>query len=99
MQISLHFKVIFVDKPLAPGDTTKTLCMVRAFFTGWAMDDNTVWAASIGNAVKKLAKCCPSCGGRDTRRSRTSWLERLLALLRLHPYRCRDCRCRFWRFG
>jgi hypothetical protein len=48
LQIGLRFKVIFVDKLLAPGDNAPTLCLLHAFFTGRAMDDKTVWAASIG---------------------------------------------------
>jgi hypothetical protein len=50
-------------------------------------------------AALPIAKVCPRCGSHDTTRSHRGFLERLLGLLWLLPYRCRACRERFWRFG
>ncbi len=43
---------------------------------------------------------CPQCGSHDARRSRRRnvW-ERAISLLGYLPYRCRDCRTRFFRLG
>ncbi len=40
---------------------------------------------------------CPHCHGRETRLSRQDGLQPVLALLSVRPYRCRECRARFWR--
>ena len=42
---------------------------------------------------------CPRCSSKNIRRSQRSWLDWLLALIFIAPYRCRDCRTRFYRFG
>ena len=43
---------------------------------------------------------CPTCGRHDMRLSRPSGvLDGLLRLLRCHPYRCRVCGGRFYRFS
>ena len=50
--------------------------------------------------TKTLAiKRCPHCCSRNTRRSRTRSLERLLCLLFLFPRCCRTCYTRFYRFS
>jgi predicted RNA-binding Zn-ribbon protein involved in translation (DUF1610 family) len=42
---------------------------------------------------------CPYCGEpNDIRRARRHGLDWLLAVFFLVPYRCRDCRERFYRF-
>jgi hypothetical protein len=51
------------------------------------------------SATPTRPKTCPRCGSLRYARSRRSRLERLLGLVRLLPYRCGDCRTRFWRFG
>jgi hypothetical protein len=43
---------------------------------------------------------CPRCLSKDVRRSRhSSFLPLVLAQFGLHPYRCRNCRKRFFRSG
>jgi hypothetical protein len=43
---------------------------------------------------------CPRCGGRDIRHSLPrGWKDSLLLALRRHPFRCRACKCRFYRSG
>jgi hypothetical protein len=43
---------------------------------------------------------CPGCGSYDCRRSgRRNRRERLYALARVRPFRCRTCNHRFWRIG
>ena len=43
-----------------------------------------------------LAKTCPSCKSFNARRSTVRTTEVTLRHLFLSPYRCRDCRTRFW---
>ncbi|MBI1786813.1 MAG: hypothetical protein HYR60_04570 [Acidobacteria bacterium] len=43
---------------------------------------------------------CPHCGEHKARASmRRGFLDLLLRLISIHPYRCRGCRRRFYRFG
>jgi len=42
---------------------------------------------------------CPRCLSKNIRRSARRWFEWLLTLMFLLPYRCRDCRARFYQFG
>jgi DNA-binding NtrC family response regulator len=42
---------------------------------------------------------CPRCASKNIRRSARRWFEWFLALMFLVPYRCLDCRSRFYRFG
>ncbi len=40
---------------------------------------------------------CPKCGGINVRRSRRStWVDALYAFSKRKPFRCRDCRSRFY---
>ncbi len=45
-------------------------------------------------------KTCPRCG-KNAHRSQSRGLieKKVLKPLRIHPYRCRDCRLRFYRFS
>ena len=48
--------------------------------------------------TKKRKVTCPFCTSGDIRYShRKNALERLLTFVRLRPFRCADCRSRFWR--
>ena len=40
---------------------------------------------------------CPRCGSHQVRPEPFRWYELLLALLFLHPFRCRRCQTRFIR--
>jgi hypothetical protein len=41
---------------------------------------------------------CPRCGGRDVRSSlRRGFLDSLMVALKRHPFRCRACKCRFYK--
>ncbi len=42
---------------------------------------------------------CPRCSSTNVRRSRRRWFDWLLTLIFVVPYRCRDCRTRFFRLG
>lgn len=42
---------------------------------------------------------CPHCDSPRIRPEPFRWYERLLALLLLHPFRCRSCGARFIRFA
>ena len=48
-----------------------------------------------------LDRRCPVCGKENVRKTRTKgFIEAdLLSIIRLCPYRCRDCRNRFYRFS
>ena len=40
---------------------------------------------------------CPSCGGKDTRHSLPGGvLDAFMQMFRKHPFRCRNCRRRFY---
>lgn len=42
-------------------------------------------------------RVCPSCGSKNVSRSaRRNFVERALSLFRVLPYRCQDCRYRFF---
>src|SRR5579864_1715383 len=46
------------------------------------------------------SRICPRCGSDDVRQSvRHNVVDRMMAFVRLAPYRCRACRNRFFRFG
>jgi hypothetical protein len=45
-----------------------------------------------------MSKTCPRCHSRNVRPARRTFLESLLELLLLSPYRCQRCFVRFWRF-
>jgi uncharacterized protein with PIN domain len=53
---------------------------------------------NVDNLPSKRSKRCPKCGSRNTRLSRQNWVEIVLHILLIRPYRCRDCFARFWRF-
>jgi transposase-like protein len=47
--------------------------------------------------TKKGKVTCPFCTSGDIRYShRKNPLERILTFIRLRPFRCTDCRSRFW---
>lgn len=47
----------------------------------------------------KASISCPGCQSDLTRRSRTRGIvESLLVFLRIRPYRCDECDCRFFRW-
>lgn len=49
-----------------------------------------------------VVRACPKCGSVNVHRSRRRHFpEHLLALVLLRPYRCFDCKTRYfgWRFG
>ena len=55
------------------------------------------WAQVTAFRARKSRIICPSCGSQNIRHSRRrNLLERLLGFLPSHPFRCRDCRERFW---
>ncbi len=39
---------------------------------------------------------CPACGSKDVHRSHRHWWERPMVLIGIRPYRCSDCRHRFF---
>lgn len=41
---------------------------------------------------------CPKCGKSSAHRSHRSWTDRILSFVALKPYRCRDCRHRFYAY-
>jgi hypothetical protein len=48
----------------------------------------------------KVSILCPYCQSDLTHRSRTRGIvESLLVFLRIRPYRCDECDCRFFRWG
>lgn len=50
--------------------------------------------------MKAMSLHCPGCLSKDVRRSRhTGVFAAILAQFGLHPYRCRNCRKRFFRDG
>jgi len=43
---------------------------------------------------------CPSCASNECRRSRRKNVrERVFSWAGIYPFRCRDCRARFWLIG
>ena len=51
-----------------------------------------------GSGIK--GRRCPNCGWTDVRRSMLhGWLDYLVRLVGLVPYRCRSCGMRFYRSG
>lgn len=49
-------------------------------------------------AGRLRVRTCPGCDSTNVRASRAANLfEELLMLLFIRPFRCRDCRHRFWR--
>ena len=43
-------------------------------------------------------KYCPTCSGSEFRASHSGVLRRLTAFILLHPFRCKHCEKRVWRF-
>jgi hypothetical protein len=52
----------------------------------------------VSPSLTDSGKRCPHCDSGNVRPSRRRLLGRLLRLLLIHPYRCRKCSTRFWRF-
>jgi hypothetical protein len=45
--------------------------------------------------VASLSLKCPRCGSSSVRRSRSTMLDRILAIIGLKALKCRHCKCRF----
>jgi proteasome lid subunit RPN8/RPN11 len=51
-----------------------------------------------GELRRRSQRTCPKCRGKRLRRSHhMNPLERLLAFVNIHPYRCGECLSRFWK--
>jgi hypothetical protein len=49
--------------------------------------------------LQRSRKVCPNCLAQDVRPSRRRWLDYMLLVFLIFPYRCRICGERFWRFA
>jgi hypothetical protein len=45
--------------------------------------------------IASLSLKCPKCGSSSVRRSRSTMLDRVLAIFDLKALKCRQCKCRF----
>jgi DNA-binding NtrC family response regulator len=96
-----RMKVIYmsrnVDLLLSEGVLTPDMVYLRKPFTG------TELLAKVWEVLGSVQSCrqipCPRCSSMNVRRSRRRWLDWLPPLILVAPYRCRDCRTRFFRFG
>jgi DNA-binding NtrC family response regulator len=53
----------------------------------------------LGSSERRQPLVCPRCSSKKAQRSQRRWIDWLLALIFVAPYRCQDCRIRFHRFG
>ena len=50
--------------------------------------------------IRRHAIICPNCKGQHCRPShRSNVSERVVSWVGIRPFRCRDCRLKFWKFG
>ena len=96
-----HMKVIYmsrnVDLLLSEGVLTPDVAYLRKPFTGIEVLGKVREVLDPSQRRRQIA--CPRCSSTNIRRSQRRWLDWLLTLIFLVPYRCRDCRTRFYRFG
>ena len=92
-----RMKVIYlsrnVDLLLSQGVLTPDMAYLRKPFTGMEV------LARVQEVLRPSQRqiACPQCSSTNVRRSRRRWLDWFFIFT--VPYRCRDCRTRFYRFG
>ncbi len=58
------------------------------------------WYSSVSGTGAKSTKKCPRCGGEARRSHKHGFFQKaILRPLGIHPFRCRDCGNRFYRFS
>ena len=96
-----RMKVIYmsrnVDILLGQGVLTPDMAYLRKPFTQSELLSKVREVLRPDPRNRQMA--CPRCSSTNVRRSRRGWLDWLLILIFVVPYRCRDCRTRFLRFG
>lgn len=96
-----RMKVIYmsgnVDLLLSEGVLTPEMAYLRKPFTGTELLGKVREVLRPSQRRGQIA--CPRCSFTNVRRSQRRWLDWLLTLVFLVPYRCRNCRTRFYRFG
>src|SRR5262249_18652 len=96
-----RMKVIYmsrnVDLLLSEGVLTPDMVYLRKPFTG---SDLLLKVREVfGSTHSGRQIPCPRCSSMNVRRSPRRWVDWLLPVMLAAPYRCRDCRTRFFRFG
>ena len=95
-----RMKVIYmsgnVDFLLNQGVLTPDMACLRKPFTRMEVLEKVREVS--GPSERRQHMVCPRCSSKNIRRSERRWLDWLLAMF-VAPYRCRDCRARFYRFG
>jgi len=86
-----------VNLLLAQGVLTPDMPYLRKPFTRTEVLEKVREVLGPSQSSRNIA--CPRCSSKNIRRSERRWFEWLLTLIFLVPYRCRDCRTRFYRFG
>jgi hypothetical protein len=96
-----HMRVIYmsrnVDLLLREGVLTPEMAYLRKPFTGTEVLGKVRKVLGASRSDRQIA--CPRCSSISVRRSRRRWLDWLPPVILSAPYRCRDCRTRFFRFG
>ncbi|SRR6266446_4847413 len=96
-----RMKVIYmsknVDVLLSQGVLTPDMAYLRKPFTGIEVLEKVREVLRPYPRDRRLA--CPRCSSTNVRFSRRGWFDWLLTVVFVVPYRCRDCRTRFYRFG
>jgi len=85
-----------VDFLLAQGLLTSDIPYLRKPFTRTEVLEKV--REVLGPLQRGRRIVCPRCSSKNIRRSARRWFDWLLALVFFVPYRCRDCRTRFYRF-
>ena len=96
-----RMKVIYmsrnVDLLLSEGVLTPEMAYLRKPFTETVLLEKVREVLRPSPRRRQIA--CPQCSSKNIRRAQRRWLDWLLTLIFLIPYRCRDCRTRFYRLG
>src|SRR5262245_8660452 len=95
-----RMKVIYmsknVDLLLSEGVLTPEMAYLRKPFTE---TERLEKGREVLRPSPRRQIACPQCSSKNIRRAQRRWLDWLLTLIFLIPYRCRDCRTRFYRLG
>jgi len=96
-----RMKVIYmsrnVDLLLREGVLTPGMAHLQKPFSGTEVLLKVREVLGAAQSGRQIA--CPRCSSVNIRRSRRRWLDWLPPYILAAPYRCRDCRSRFFRFG
>ena len=95
-----RMKVIYmagdVERLLRQGVLTPDMAYLRKPFTEAELSSKVNDVLLTGRRRRVIA--CPRCSSTKVRRARSRWFDWLLLMIFVLPYRCRDCRTRFYRF-